>query len=131
MSDMTDYLEDALLDHVLNGVAYTPPSSIYIGLFTAAPSDAGGGTEVSGGSYARVQVTAGFSTDDTDTRYSNDSDITFPVATASWGTVTHLGIFDAASGGNLLLYKALPSSVAVATANQPVLSADGLGVTLT
>jgi len=127
---MSDFLEAEILDHILNGLTYTAPASVYVALFTAAPSDSGGGTEVSGGSYARVQVTAGFSTDDTDTRFSNDANVTFPQASASWGTVTHFGLFDASSGGNLLFHGALTASQAVGDNDQVQFPADGLGVTI-
>lgn len=119
MAAMSDYLENALLDHVLRGVSYTAPTTVYVALFTAAPSDAGGGTEVSGGAYARVAVAADGSTFNntqgnttgastgTDGTIENAVAITFPAPTANWGSVTHWGIFDAASGGNLLIHAAL------------------------
>jgi hypothetical protein len=97
----SDYLENKLLDHTVGKTAYTMPS-VWIGLYTAAPSDAGGGTEVSGGSYAR-KATAG--TDWTAASAgatSNATVLTFVAATASWGIITHFGLFDAVSAGNLL-----------------------------
>lgn len=105
----SDFLENKLLDHVLRNTAYTPPATVYVGLFTVAPSDAGGGTEVpSTNAYARQAATfaaaSGGST-------SNSVAITFPTATpAGWNTVTHFGIFDASSGGNLLRWGALVPS---------------------
>jgi hypothetical protein len=122
MAAMTNYLENKLIDHVFRGTAYTAPATHYIGLFTATPSDTGGGTEVSGGSYARVGVAAGAATwQDTaggtaatssgaTGTTKNVGAITFPAATADWGTVTHVGIFDAATSGNLLAYGALAAS---------------------
>jgi hypothetical protein len=126
---MSDYLENKLTDHVFRGVAYTAPTHLYVALFTAAPSDSGGGTEVSGGSYARVTLDpsttnwaatngAGTTTNPssgTGGTTSNNSTITFPTATGSWGTVTHVGIFDAATSGNLLFWGALTSSEVVNT----------------
>lgn len=122
MSALSDYLENKLVDHVLRGQAYTPPATVYVALFTAAPSDAGGGTEVSGGAYARVAVTSGLAawagtqsagsttaSSGTGGQTSNNAAITFPAPTASWGTVTHFGIYDASTGGNLLIWSALSS----------------------
>lgn len=102
----SDYLENKLLDHQLGKTSYTMPS-VWVGLYTAAPTDAGGGTEVTGGSYAR-KATAG-----TDWNAasggssSNVNAVTFVTATGSWGTVTHFGLFDAASAGNLLRWAIL------------------------
>ena len=122
MSAMSDFLENKLVDHLLRNTAYTMPTGIYVGLYTATPSDAGGGTEVTGGSYARVQVgpsttawnatqggTSGASSG-TGGQTANATDITFPAPTANWGVVTHFGIFDAASSGNLLMWAALTAN---------------------
>lgn len=122
MAAMTDYLENKIIDWLLRGQAFTPPATVYVGLLTAAPSDSAAGTEVSGGSYARVAVTSNAtnwnSTDGdndaassgTDGTTENDTAVTFPAPTASWGVVTHFGIYDASSGGNLLIYAALGTS---------------------
>lgn len=112
MAGASDYLEDAILEHVLTNTAYTSPSAVYIALFTAAPTDAGGGTEVSGGSYAREEAT--FTVNGTaPTTASNSTDIEFTTATGSWGTVTAAGIYDAATDGNLLFWNDLTSSRAI------------------
>lgn len=111
----SNYLENALLDHMLGGPDYVRPATVYVGLFTAAPNDTGGGTEVSGGNYARVAVT------NNATNWpaavggskSNGTAITFPVPSAGWGTVTHHGLFDAPTGGNLLRYGMLTVSKTV------------------
>lgn len=127
MAALSDYLENKLVDHIFRGQTFTPPATLYVGLFTAAPSDAGGGTEVSGGSYARVAVTsslenwagtqsAGSTTASSGTggQTSNNAAITFPAPSgANWGTVTHFGIFDASTGGNLLIWSALSSPKSV------------------
>lgn len=124
MSAMSDHLENRIIDWLLRGQTYTPPTSVHIGLFTAAPSDAGGGTEVSGNGYARAAVSssltnwagtqsAGSTTASTGTggQTSNNNSISFPTPSgAGWGLVTHFGIFDAASGGNLLFWGALTQS---------------------
>lgn len=115
----SNFLENELLDHVLGAATYTPPATVYIALFTAAPTDAGGGTEVSGGSYARVSVT------NNDTNWpaasggikNNGTEITFPTASANWGTIVAMGIFDAASGGNLLFWGDLSQSVVIDTSD--------------
>lgn len=123
MGAKSDYLENKIIDWLFRGQTYTPPATLYVGLLTAAPSDAGGGTEVSGGSYARVGVAGSLanwagtqsagSTDassGTSGTTSNNGAITFPAPTANWGTVTHFGIYDAVSGGNLLYWSALTTS---------------------
>jgi len=114
MSDMSDYLENELIKHIFRTGSFTKPTNLYFALFTAAPSDSGGGTEVSGGSYARVAVSvadASFdATSGTDGQTANSSTITFPTPSANWGTVTHLGVFDASTAGNLLAHKALTTS---------------------
>ena len=102
----TDYLEDKILNHVFGGTAYTAPTTLYVGLHTSASSDAAAGTEVSGGAYARQ--TAAFTVSGTSpTEASTTAAIEFPVATSSWGTVTYAGVYDAATGGNLLAYAQL------------------------
>src|SRR4051812_46203991 len=100
MSAMSDYLENHVGDHVLRDTAYSKPTTIYVALFTAAPSDSGGGTEVSGGSYARVlngpSVSAWKSTNGTTSgassgtggAFANGSTITFASPTGNWGVVT-------------------------------------------
>lgn len=118
MSAMSDYLENKIIDWLLRGQVYTPPATVYVALLTAAPADAGGGTEVSGGSYARVAVTAALTawnatqggataSTGTDGTTENAATVTFPAPTANWGQVTHFGIYDAASAGNLLIHAAL------------------------
>lgn len=114
MAGKTDYLENALLNHVFRNVAYTSPTTVYVGLFTSAPTDAGGGTEVSGGSYARKVGT--FSAP-SGGALSNSAAILFDVATANWGTIVAFGIFDAVSAGNLLYWNTM-TSVTINTSEQ-------------
>ena len=105
----SDYLEDKVLDHVFGGNAFTAHSTLYVALFTVAPSDTGGGTEVSGGAYARQ--TATFNVSGTNpTEASNVASIEYPTATASYGTVLAVGVFDALTGGNLLAYSTLTTN---------------------
>ncbi|MHB8520732.1 MAG: phage tail fiber protein [Limisphaerales bacterium] len=102
----SDFLENALLDHVLGATLYVPPTSVWVALYTTAPTDAGGGVEVSGGAYTRIQI------NNTPTNWPGASagvksqtyDVLWAVATADWGTVVALAIFDAASGGNMLYW---------------------------
>jgi hypothetical protein len=121
MSAFSDYLEDLILDFIFNDETFTAPDT-YVALYTSDPTDADTGTEVSGGSYARVQVNpnGGSSptwdlavTDGIGKLVDNTHDITFPTATADWGTVTHFGIRDAATAGNLLFHGALDASQVV------------------
>lgn len=117
----TDYFENKIVDHLFRTTTYTP-STVYVGLMTTACSDAAAGTEVSGGSYARVSVskadaswkgTHGSATgasSGTSGTISNAGAVTFPSPTANWGVVTHWGIWDASTSGNLLVCAALTTS---------------------
>jgi hypothetical protein len=112
----SNYLENALLDHHLGGPDYTRPGTVYVALFSAAPSDAGGGTELSGNGYARKAVTNNATNWPAASggSKSNGVEIRFDAATGSnWAAATHFGIFDASSGGNLLRWGALSASVTV------------------
>ena len=122
----TNFLETEILDHVFAGAAYSAPSQHYLGLFTAAPGEAGGGTELSGSAYVRKAVN--FATSGATT--SNNAAIEFPTATGSWGTVTHVGVFDAASSGNLMAYATLSSSKAIATGDVFRVPTGDLDITL-
>ena len=104
MSDFSDYLENKILDHVFRNTAYTPPSAVYLGRYTSAPSDAGSGTEVSGGGYARQAITFGAASGGA---ISNTAAVQFTASGGSYGTVTHVGVFDASSAGNMLAWKAI------------------------
>lgn len=104
MSAMSDYLESKIRDHVLRNIAYTSPATIYMALYSAAPTDAGGGTEVVGGSYARKVVSFGAGAGAGEATTSAAVDYTNMPAI----TVTHAGLFDALTVGNLLLWAALP-----------------------
>lgn len=137
MAALSNYLESALVDHIFRGTAFshTTPASFYVALYTAAPSDAGGGTEVTIGAnnYARVAVTraAGSwaATDGSNGVTSNVSAITFPTPSGSWGTVTHFGILDASSAGNLLFHGALTVQQTINTGNTVSFSAGQLQIT--
>ena len=122
----TNFLETEILDHVFAGAAYTAPSTKYIGLFTAAPGETGGGTEVSGNAYARQSMAFATSGDTT----SNNAAVEFPTATGSWGTITHVGIFDAATSGNLMVYATLTASKAIASGDVFRVPSGDLDITL-
>ena len=108
----TNFLETEILDHVFAGAAYTAPSTKYVGLFTAiSDGEAGSVTEVSGDTYARQAMA--FTTSGATT--SNNAAVEFPTAGASWGTITHVGIFDASTSGNLMVYATLTASKAITT----------------
>ncbi len=102
----TNFLETEILDHVFAGSAYTAPTTLYLALYTAAPGETGGGTELSGSAYARQSVA--FTT--TGNTTSNSAAVEFPTASGAWGTVTHIGVFDALTGGNLMAYATLTVS---------------------
>ena len=130
MAGFSDFLENAVLDHVFGGTAYTAPSTLYVGLYTAAPSDSGGGTEVSGGSYARKSMPAMTVSGTSPTQATNGAAVEFVTATGSWDTVTHCGVFDAATSGNLLGWAALTASKAVASGDVFRFDAGDLDITL-
>ena len=107
MAELSNYLENKLLDHVLRNESFTSPTTVYVGLYTSDPGDDNSGTEVSGGSYARqilnvTTATAGIVT--------SSADVTFPQATAQWGTISHIGLLDALTAGNLLMHTPLTTS---------------------
>ena len=129
MSGFSDYLEDKVLDHVFGGNAFTAPSTLHVALYTVAPSDTGGGTEVSGGAYARQ--TGAFTVSGTNpTTASNTAAIEYPTATADYGTVVAVGVLDASSGGNLLAYSTLDSSKVVSSGDVFRFNAGDLDITL-
>jgi hypothetical protein len=113
-ASLTDFLETALINHLFRGTAYTAPGTWYVSLHTAACSDSATGTEVSGGSYARVGVASGTGTwaavSAGNGTTSNSAVITFPTPSAGWGTVTHFALWDASSTGNQLICQALTVS---------------------
>jgi hypothetical protein len=131
MAEMSNFLENALLNATLNATTYTAPANIYVSLWTSDPTDAGSGTEVStsGTSYARTAVS--FATaSGTSGSVLNDADVTFPTATASWGTVGWIGINDAATSGNLLYHTALDTAKAIDSGDIFKISTGNLSVTL-
>lgn len=142
MAAMSDYLENKLLDHVFRGQSFTAPTTLYVGLFTTATDDTGGGTEVTGGSYARVSVTCnltnwnatqggtGSSNSGTGGLIDNAVEFTFPAPTGDWGSITHFALFDAASGGNMIIHDSLTTSKTVNNGDPaPKFTAGALDIT--
>ena len=127
MAEFSDFLENKIIDHMLRNQAYTPPSTVYVALFTTATTDAGGGTEVSGGAYARQSITL---TAASGGASENSADITFPQATADWGTITHVALMDALTGGNMLMHTALDASKTVNNGDTFKINAGDLDVTV-
>jgi len=113
MSSLSDYGEGAILDHLF-GIAAMAQPTLYIAVSTADPTDAGTGVaEPLGNGYARI-ATASSDWQRTDNVVDNVNELSFPEATGSWGTLTHIAIFDAASGGNMIAHAALGTSKAIA-----------------
>jgi len=127
MAEFSNYLENKVLDHVLRNTSYTSPTTVYVGLFTSDPTDAGTGTEVSGGSYARQTLSV---TTASGGIVTSSADVTFPQATAQWGTITHLGLLDAITSGNLLMHTALTTSKSIDNGDILKISSGNLTVTL-
>lgn len=127
MAEMSNYLENALINGTLRATSYTAPTTVYVGLYTTDPTDANTGTEVSGGSYARTSVTFGAPSNGVTT---NSAAVTFPTATGTWGTVGWIGILDAATSGNLLYHTPLTSSKSITSGDIFTISIGNLSVTL-
>jgi hypothetical protein len=127
MAEMSNYLENALINATLRNTSYTSPSTVYLGLFTSDPTDANTGTEVSGGSYARQSITFGAPSNGVTT---NTAAIEFPQATGSWGTVGWVGIMDSLTTGNLLYHTALNASKTIASGDIFKIAIGSLSVTL-
>ena len=118
--------ETLVLQYTFTNASVTRPTAWYLGLFTSAPGEAGGGTEVSGGSYVRKAVTFSV-TGDTAT---NTAAVEWPVATATWGTITHIAVYDALSGGNQIAYAALTNSKTISSGDVLRVPAGDLDITL-
>jgi|TARA_E500000178_G_scaffold348598_1_gene403969 hypothetical protein len=131
MAGFTDYLEDALLKHVFTNTSYTSPSAVYAALYTVAPSDTGGGTEVSTSGTAYARQAMAFSVSGTGTLATNSAAVEYPTATADYGTVVAVGIFDASSSGNLLAYASLTANKTVSSGDVFRFNAGDVDITLT
>ncbi len=129
MAALSDYAEKLLLDWMMTTGSATRPTAWYVALFTAAPSDSGGGTEVSTGGYARQSVTFDAASSPGGTT-SNSGEVSFTASGADYGTVTHMGIFDAASSGNLLWHGALTASKTVADGDTLTFAVGNIDLTM-
>lgn len=127
MSEMSNYLENALINVTLRGTTFAAISTPYVALFTSDPTDAGSGTEVSGGSYARTSVTFGAPSNGVST---NSSDVTFSQCTVAWGTIGWIGIYDASTSGNLLYHTPLDTSKDIQVGDIFKIASGSLSVTL-
>jgi len=134
MSAASNYLENAVLDHVLGNTAFTQPGTLYLGLFTndsgSAATNLEAGTltdEVSGGSYVRKTITfdaaSGGSADSAAT-------VTFDAATANWGTITHVAVLDASTAGQVLFYGSVTTAKTIEIGDTFQVSAGNLTISL-
>jgi hypothetical protein len=127
MAEISNYLENALINGTLRATTFTAPAAVYVSLHTADPTDAGTGTEVSGNSYIRQAATFAAPSNGAST---TSADITFPQATGSWGTIGWIGIWDAQTTGNMLYHTALDTSKAIDTGDIFKIASSSLTVTL-
>jgi len=124
----SNFLETELLDHVFANNAYTSPSAVYVGLFTSNPDEDGSGSEVSTSGTAYVRQSASFAV--SGNTATTDAAVEFPTATASWGSITHIGIYDAESAGNLLAYSALDAAKTISSGDVLRIPAGDIDITL-
>jgi hypothetical protein len=127
MAEMSNHLENALINATLRNTGYTSPTTTYLALYTTDPTDADSGTEVTGGSYVRQSLAFSSPSNGVST---NSSAIEFPQATADWGTISHVGIRDAVTSGNLLYHTALDSSKVINNGDIFKITTGNLSVTL-
>ena len=126
MSALSDYLENEILDHILGTGAYTMPTNVYVGLATASFNDDASGTELSGSGYTRKVITFNAAASAT---ADNNAAVEFPAATGSWGTLSHFGLFDAATSGNLLVHGAFTTGKAIGSGDILKIPAGDLDIT--
>ena len=119
MANISNYLEERVLNHIFRGVESTSPATLYLALFLNNPTDAATGTEVSGTDYARQTITFSAPTQDGDGKgtIKNNTEIEFPSAGSSWGLVTHAAIYDGLEGGNMYYYGPLANPKDVQTSD--------------
>ena len=123
---LTNTYETTTLTWLFTANSATRPTTWYIGLFTTDPGETGSGTEVSGGSYARTAVTLSVSGNTA----TNSGAVEFTAATASWGTITHIGVMDASSAGTMIVHAALDASKTIASGDVFRIPAGDLDITL-
>jgi len=126
----SNYTENKVLDHIVGKTSFTMPTA-YVALSIADPTDdASGLTEPSGGSYARVQTSGSDWNAASSGSITNAEDISFPTATASWGTISHFALMDASSGGNMLAHGSLTTEKAVGSGDTLKFAAGDITITL-
>jgi hypothetical protein len=134
MGSFTDFLEKELLDHVWSASTYTAPATLFLALFTTVATDATPGTEVTGGSYARASSTNDATewpaATGTLATKNNANDITFPTATASWGTVVAFAFFSLAVAGDYLAWADLDTSKTIDIGDTAKFAASAITITL-
>jgi len=139
MGAFSDYLENKVLDHVLNNgraLTYAPPTTLYFALFTSSGglenNTVGEQTEITGTPYARQALdgSTNYFTVSSGGAVSNYDDVEFPVATQDWGTITHVAIMDALTSGNVLIWGALISSKIIENGDQFKFTAGNLDITI-
>lgn len=132
MSSFTDHTESLVLTWLLTSSTATRPTAWYVGLFTAAPSDTGGGTEVTGNAYARVATGTMNVSGTSPTTATNAAAIEFAAASGgNWGSIGWAAIFDASTGGNMLAWAALSTARTINDGDVLRIPAGDLDVTLT
>lgn len=130
MGSLSDYTEDKVLDHITGKSSYTMPT-VYVALSTADPTDDGTGiAEPSGNGYARVTTSAATWNSASGGSTSNATEIAFPTASGSWGTITHFALYDASTAGNMLAHGSLAESKAISANQIPAFAIGALEVTL-
>ena len=123
---MSNFLENEILDHILRNSAYTPSSTVYIGLSTGSFGDDNSGTELSGNGYTRKSIAFDAASGGVS---DNTSNVDFDAATGSWGSVSHFGLFDASTSGNLLIHGAFSAAKTVSTGDILRIAAGELDIT--
>lgn len=127
MAALSNYLENALINATLRNTGFTSPTTVFVGLFLTDPTDAGSGTECSGASYARKVMTFGAPSNGVSV---NSAAVEFDQATTSWGTITHFGVLDAVTSGNLLYHGALTASKVIDNGDVFKFATSAVSVTL-
>jgi hypothetical protein len=129
MAGFSNYLRNKILDHLFGKSTYTTPT-VYVALSTANPlGDGSGIAEPSGNGYARVASSSSDWSDASSFEIQNAATITFPTATGSWGTIAYFALYDAASGGNLLVYGTLSTSSSIISGQTPAFASGDLSIT--
>jgi ABC-type transport system involved in cytochrome c biogenesis permease subunit len=128
MAAMSTYLANKVLDHILKNTSYSPPATVYIGLYTSNPDNDNSGSEVSGNNYSRTAMA--FSSASAKAT-SNSGVVVSAVASGSWGTITHFGILDASTSGNLLYYGAFTASKTITNGEAAYFAAGEIDIAIT